>query len=97
MPKAISNTSPLLYLHRLGTLGWLPALFDEVWIPHAVVAELQEGKDRGYGVPDPNGCASLTQPLRRPSGWPATLVVANSQSSPLRWKTPRILSCWTMP
>lgn len=71
MPKAISNTSPLLYLHRLGTLGWLPALFDEVWIPHAVVAELQEGKDRGYDVPDPNGYKWLrvVDPTAPPSEW----------------------------
>jgi predicted nucleic acid-binding protein len=33
MPKAISNTSPLLYLYRVGTIHWLPQLFEEVWIP----------------------------------------------------------------
>lgn len=27
MPDAISNTSPLLYLHRIDALGWLPDLF----------------------------------------------------------------------
>jgi len=44
MPKAISNTSPLLYLYRAGVLGWLPELFSETWIPNAVVHELEEGR-----------------------------------------------------
>lgn len=32
MAKAISNTSPLLYLYRFGIIDWLPNLFGEVWI-----------------------------------------------------------------
>ena len=52
MPKAISNTSPILYLHRIGALEWLPQLFDEFWPPAAVVAELEEGRRYGYEVPD---------------------------------------------
>jgi len=43
MPEAISNTSPLLYLYRTGALEWLPELFSEIWIPRAVVLELEEG------------------------------------------------------
>ena len=31
----ISNTSPLLYLHRIEALDWLPKLGDKVWIPQA--------------------------------------------------------------
>jgi predicted nucleic acid-binding protein len=31
MPDAITNTSPLVYLHRIQTLEWLPALFEEIW------------------------------------------------------------------
>ena len=42
MPEAISNTSPLLYLYRGGVLAWLPQLFNETWIPKAVVLELEE-------------------------------------------------------
>ncbi len=53
MPEAISNTSPLLYLYRVGVLEWLPSLFNEIWAPHAVVLELEEGRRRGYDVPDP--------------------------------------------
>jgi hypothetical protein len=47
VPEAISNTSPLLYLYRAGVLGWVCEVFGEVWIPAAVVAELQEGLLRG--------------------------------------------------
>lgn len=42
MPDAITNTSPMVYLYRIGALTWLPELFDEVWIPSAVVRELHE-------------------------------------------------------
>ena len=52
MSDAISNTSPLLYLHRGGALEWLPRLFGEVWVPAAVASELEEGAHRGYPVPD---------------------------------------------
>ena len=27
MPEAISNTSPLLYLYRIGAMDWLPKMF----------------------------------------------------------------------
>ncbi len=71
MPEAISNTSPLLYLHRIEALGWLPKLFDEAWIPNAVVLELQEGQRRGYDVPDPKGYVWLqvVEPSIVPSEW----------------------------
>ena len=31
MPEVISNTSPLLYLYRVGVIEWLPQLFREIW------------------------------------------------------------------
>ena len=40
MLNAISNTSPLLYLYRIGGIEWLPKLFNEVWTPDAVRNEL---------------------------------------------------------
>lgn len=46
MPEAISNTSPLLYLHQIGVLHLLPELFDKIWVPGAVVHELNEGRRR---------------------------------------------------
>jgi predicted nucleic acid-binding protein len=51
VPKAISNTSPILYLYRIGGAEWLPKLFDEIWVPEAVKLELQEGARKGYDVP----------------------------------------------
>jgi predicted nucleic acid-binding protein len=63
MPDAITNTSPMVYLHRIGALNWLPNLFDEVWIPSAVVRELEEGIQRGYDVPGPSEYTAI------PSEW----------------------------
>ena len=71
MSKAISNTSPLLYLHRIGVLEWVRGLFNEIWIPNAVVLELQEGQRRGYDVPSPSEYAWLriVEPQSIPSEW----------------------------
>ncbi|MDY7031849.1 MAG: DUF3368 domain-containing protein, partial [Thermodesulfobacteriota bacterium] len=71
MPKVISNTSPLLYLYRIGTIEWLSKLFSEIWIPKGVVAELQEGRQRGYDVPDPKNYywLQVTEPHFLPSEW----------------------------
>ncbi|NET57983.1 MAG: DUF3368 domain-containing protein [Symploca sp. SIO2E6] len=52
MTRAISNTSPMLYLHRIGKLDWLPEIFAEILVPSAVVNELREGRPRGYDCPD---------------------------------------------
>lgn len=48
---AVSNTSPLLYLHRIGKFDWLRPLFVETWTPGAVQRELDEGRRRGHDVP----------------------------------------------
>ena len=71
MPEAISNTSPLLYLHRIGALEWLPQLFGEVWTPTAVVAELEEGRRCGYEVPDLSTLSwvQIVEPRSIPAGW----------------------------
>ena len=71
MPKAISNTSPFLYLYRIGGIEWLPKLFDEVWTPEAVRNELQAGKSKGYDVPDPDDYSWLkvVNPKSTPSEW----------------------------
>ncbi len=71
MPNAISNTSPLLYLYRIGALPLLPKLFDEVWIPDAVKEELLTGKSRGYDVPVPANFSwlRLVDPKSMPSEW----------------------------
>jgi predicted nucleic acid-binding protein len=71
MPEAISNTSPLLYLHRIGVLAWLPCLFQDVWVPTDVVAELQEGRLRGYDVPNPTVLRwiQIVEPRSIPVEW----------------------------
>jgi predicted nucleic acid-binding protein len=71
MPDAISNTSPLLYLYQIEALSWLGVLFDEVWVPQAVIDELAEGRLRGYDVPDPNHFHWLhrKEPQALPSEW----------------------------
>lgn len=71
MPEVISNTSPLFYLYRIGTLEWLPKIFDEIWIPSAVVEELKEGQRRGYDVPNPNkyDWLQIREPRIVPSEW----------------------------
>lgn len=49
--RAVSNTSPLLYLHRIGKIDWLRSLFAEILTPGAVKRELDEGYRRGHNVP----------------------------------------------
>ena len=72
--KAVSNTSPLLYLYRVGGLYWLEAIFEEVWVPEAVLDELSEGRQRGYEVPDPSSYSwiRVANPRNMPSEWLAT-------------------------
>jgi len=71
MPDAISNTSPLLYLHRIGALDWLMSLFSQVLIPGAVASELERGRTEGYDVPDLTAYSWLRQvePHATPSEW----------------------------
>jgi hypothetical protein len=71
MAKAISNTSPLLYLHRIDRLTWLSHLFEELWAPQAVVQELRAGKMRGYDVPelDHHPWIEIVDPRTMPSEW----------------------------
>jgi predicted nucleic acid-binding protein len=52
MPAAISNTSPLILLHRIQIIDWLQQLFETVWTTPSVVDELNEGGVYGYTVPD---------------------------------------------
>ena len=47
----VSDTSPLQYLHQVGYLFLLPALFGRVLIPPAVASEIQVGIERGHDLP----------------------------------------------
>jgi len=71
MAEAISNTSPLVYLYRIGGLEWLQHLFAEIWAPQAVLDELKEGVRRGYDVPKPEHYRWLRvkNPTSIPSEW----------------------------
>ena len=71
MLKAISNTSPLLYLYRIGGVQWLLRLFSEIWVPEAVKNELQEGQRKGYDVPnlDDYLWLNIVNPKSTPSEW----------------------------
>ena len=71
MPKAITNTSPLLYLYRIGAISSLAKLFDEVWAPDAVKDELLAGRSKGYDVPN-----SVDYPWLR---------IVNPKSMPSEW------------
>jgi uncharacterized protein len=72
VPEAISNTSPLQYLHQVGLLDLLPALYGRVIVPEGVVAELAAGRARGVDLPDP---AALT--------WADVRAVRNAALLPL--------------
>jgi predicted nucleic acid-binding protein len=71
VPEALGDTSPLLYLHRIQALNWLPRLFSGVWVPSAVLRELQQGRQRGYDVPDLGdyGWLRVAEPCFVPSEW----------------------------
>jgi predicted nucleic acid-binding protein len=73
MLDAVSNTSPLLYLHRIGLLHWLPILFASVRIPQAVLDEFEIGRNAVYDVPD------LTF-----YDWP---IITSPTSIPIQWQT----------
>jgi predicted nucleic acid-binding protein len=48
MREVVSNTSPLLYLHQLGSIDLLPA----VLLPPSVVEGLAAGRAAGHDVPN---------------------------------------------
>jgi predicted nucleic acid-binding protein len=71
MPNAISNTSPLIYLYRIGVVEWLPRLFQECWIPSAVFDELKKGRRKGFDVPKLSDYmwVKRVDPRSMPSEW----------------------------
>jgi predicted nucleic acid-binding protein len=71
LSEAITDTSPLVYLHRAGGLKWLASLFTELRVPPAVLAELEEGRRLGFDVPDPDALPGfqVVEPGQVPSSW----------------------------
>jgi len=51
LPELVCNTSPLQYLHQIGLLHLLRDLGGRVWVPSAVVRELEEGRARSIDLP----------------------------------------------
>jgi hypothetical protein len=68
---AISDTSPLLYLYRVGAISLLADLFDVIWVPETVITELTTGRRKGYDVPDPLRFpwTHVVNPKSMPSEW----------------------------
>jgi uncharacterized protein len=58
--RAVSNTSPLSNLASIGRLSLLKPQFSEIWIPPAVLLELE-------AHPDPVALAAIQEALR--DGW----------------------------
>lgn len=50
MAIIVSDTSPIRALHFLGRVDWLAAIFDEVFIPPAVVKELAQPAARYLSI-----------------------------------------------
>lgn len=48
----ISNTSPIIYLHRVGLLDLFSKLYGKILIPSGVHEEILEGTRRGAELPD---------------------------------------------
>jgi predicted nucleic acid-binding protein len=57
---AISNTSPLLYLHLTNRLDLLKRLYGKVHVAPAVLSELRAGAALGISVPEPGQLDWLT-------------------------------------
>jgi len=71
VPRAISNTSPLLFLHRIGGMPWLSSLSQEVWTPEAVISELETADQKGYETPNFSEYAwlEIRNPVKIPADW----------------------------
>lgn len=83
MTEAISNTSPLVYLHRIHAFDLLPRLFPPVWVPTAVAHELEDGERRGFDVPNVHGVSwlQIVDPRSVPSEWLALDLGAGELSA----------------
>ena len=51
MRDAVFDTSVLQYLHRLRLMHFLPRIFDRIFVPPAVIRELENGRRIGIDVP----------------------------------------------
>lgn len=51
MSKVVCGMTPLVYLHRINGLHWLPQMFDDVMVSSDVLEELQAAIFIGFDVP----------------------------------------------
>lgn len=52
MPEAITDTSPIQYLHQTNLLHLLPNLYGTITMPQAVATELEQGRLQSIDLPD---------------------------------------------
>lgn len=72
----VSNTTPLITLVGIGLLDLLPALYQKVQIPEAVLREYQVGRSRFPGSPDLAALSWLTVHTTAPD--PALLATLDA-------------------
>ena len=70
MPEVVCNTSPLQYLHQIGVLDILPAIYGRILVPQAVVDEISAGKQAGVNLPDLASLDWLDAREVAPTSWP---------------------------
>ena len=84
MPAVISNTSPLQYLYQADALSLLPQLFGALYVPEAVAAELQAGRQRNVPLPDPEALPWLTvRPVQQPALLPLVTHLGDGEKEVL--------------
>ena len=87
MADVICNTSPIQYLHQVGSLTSIPALVGPVLIPPAVNAELAVGRSLGLNLPDPATLGLGDCPASSPPspGFPTQGLDAGEAGEYTRW------------
>jgi uncharacterized protein len=73
--EAICDTSPIQYLHQTGFLHLLAELYARVYIPPAVVDELERNRSIGVDLPDVRAVPWLT--IQAPEGLDKVLAAAD--------------------
>jgi predicted nucleic acid-binding protein len=83
MPESqvIVNTSPLLYLHQVGSLELLQQLYGVITVPPAVPQELEIGNRQGVDVPDINSIQWIQiRPVASPTLIPAIIDLGQGEA-----------------
>lgn len=70
MPEMVCNTSPLQYLHQIGVLEVLPAIYGRILVPRAVVDEITAGRLAGVDLPDLAALQWVETREVAPTAWP---------------------------